>query len=162
VTVDAALQRERAARLVQQRVLRRRQLSLSEAIDNLAVGTAWPETGLGEPLPPGTRRETAREEALRFVAQRALFDRLLTLAADTAAASEVRAMAELKLTELGASARRAATRAPARTSAERRAHFLAVADDAERWRTRRELPRPTGALVAPPGDPFGMDGMDVP
>ena len=158
LTVDAALQRERAARLVQQRVFDARQLSLAEAIDALAVGTGWPGTGAGA---PGGRRaataagDGARQEALRHVAQRALFDRLLALAADADAAPEVRAMVELKLAELGASARRGAG---AGASAERRAHFLAIADDAERWRTRRELPRPTNALQPPPGDPFGMDG----
>jgi hypothetical protein len=32
-----------------------------------------------------------------------------------------------------------------------------VAADVERWQTRREAPRPSPALVAPPGDPFGED-----
>jgi hypothetical protein len=30
-----------------------------------------------------------------------------------------------------------------------------IAGDFTRWVERRELPKPTPALVAPPGDPFG-------
>ena len=35
------------------------------------------------------------------------------------------------------------------------AHWFAIAGDFARWLDRRELPHPTPALVAPPGDPFG-------
>jgi hypothetical protein len=38
-----------------------------------------------------------------------------------------------------------------------RAHWAAIAGDFQRWIERRELPAPTPALVAPPGDPFGTD-----
>jgi hypothetical protein len=31
-----------------------------------------------------------------------------------------------------------------------------VIGDVQRWQTRRELPTPTPALAAPPGDPFGQ------
>ena len=144
MVVDAALQRERAARLVQQAAYDPRQLTLSEAIDALAAAVA-PRAGAGA---------TGRDAALRRVAHRALVDRLLALAADSAAAPEVRAMAELKLGGMGAAAR-AAGRAGG--PAEARAHALAVAADVERWQTRREAPRPSPALVAPPGDPFGEE-----
>jgi hypothetical protein len=36
-----------------------------------------------------------------------------------------------------------------------RAHWLSIASDFTRWLDRRELPKPTPALQAPPGDPFG-------
>ncbi len=36
-----------------------------------------------------------------------------------------------------------------------RAHWASIAGDFARWIDRRELPRPTPALMAPPGDPFG-------
>ena len=36
-----------------------------------------------------------------------------------------------------------------------RAHWSSIAGDFARWLDRRELPKPTPALVAPPGDPFG-------
>jgi hypothetical protein len=143
MVVDAALQRERAARLVQQAAYDPRQLTLSEAIDTLAAAVA-----------PRAAGATGRDAALRRVAHRALVDRLLALAADSAAAPEVRAMAELKLGGMGAAAR-AAGRAGG--PAEARAHALAVAGDVERWQTRREAPRPSPALVAPPGDPFGEE-----
>jgi hypothetical protein len=38
-----------------------------------------------------------------------------------------------------------------------RAHWAAIAGDFQRWIERRELPAPTPALVAPPGDPFGTE-----
>ena len=38
-----------------------------------------------------------------------------------------------------------------------RAHWNAVAGDLTRWIERRELPQPTPALAAPPGDPFGLE-----
>jgi hypothetical protein len=144
MTVDAALQRERAARLVQQAALDPAQPALGEVIDRLVAATA-PTAGA-----PG------RAGALRRVAHRAVVDRMLALAADSAAAPEVRAMAELKLGETRAAARRALVVGPA-APAEARAHWLAVAGDVERWQTRRESPRPSPALAPPPGDPFGED-----
>ena len=137
---DAALQRDRAGRLVQQRLHDPRQPGVADVIDAL----------LGEGIP---RAESPRDAALRRVGHQAVVDRLLALAADTAAADEVRAMAELKLGEVGRAARRALARGGMDGAA--RAHLLAVGGEVERWQTRREVPRPTPALVAPPGDPFG-------
>jgi hypothetical protein len=144
MTVDAALQRERAARLAQQSALDPAQLTLGEVVDRLVATTA-PAAGTA-----------GRAGALRRVAHRAVVDRLLALAADSGAAPEVRAMADLKLGESGAAARRALAAGRA-APAEARAHWLAVASDVERWQTRREVPRPSPALVAPPGDPFGEE-----
>ncbi|GJG87221.1 hypothetical protein tb265_24020 [Gemmatimonadetes bacterium T265] len=140
--VDAALQRDRAARLVQQHLHDPGQPGLADVADAL-LGAATPV------------HESPRDAALRRVAHRAVVDRLLALAADTAASPEVRAMAELKLGEVGAAARRALARGTGNVDA--RAHLLAVAGEIERWQQRREPPRPTPALVAPPGDPFGED-----
>jgi hypothetical protein len=147
MVVDAALQRERAARLVQQAVYERGQLGLAEVVDALLSATA-PRGGAAAGGAAG------RQAALRRVAQRAVVDRLLALAADSAAAPEVRAMAELKLGEVAAAAR-AVARAGGAPDA--RAHALAVGADVERWKTRREAPQPSPALVAPPGDPFGEE-----
>jgi hypothetical protein len=149
--VDGVLQRERAARLTQQRLHDARQLSFAETVDALAGAVGWADAGRG-----AAAATSPRDVALRHVAQRALLDRLFALAADTDASPEVRAMAELKLQELRASARRAAARAAARTNAETRAHWLVAASDVDRWRTRGEAPKPSPALTAPPGDPFGM------
>jgi len=77
---------------------------------------------------------------------------LLLLAADTAASPEVRAMAELKITELRPSA---ATWAKSATRTEEdRAHWLSIANDLGFWLEKHELPPLTAALQAPPGDPF--------
>jgi hypothetical protein len=81
-------------------------------------------------------------------------DRLLSLAADTNAAPEVRALAEMKIMDLRTDASARAKRRPAADVD--RAHWLAISGDFTRWIERRELPAPTPALVAPPGDPFGQ------
>jgi hypothetical protein len=89
--------------------------------------------------------------ALRRVTQRAVADRLLTLAADTDAAPEVRAVVEWNIARLRPIAQRRSTVGDTMT----RAHWHAIAGDFARWQDRRELPKPTPALTAPPGDPFG-------
>ena len=169
LVVDAALQRDRAARVVQQAAHDRAQVTLAEVMNALldaapVVGAAPASaaSAAARVREDGTPN-AARDAALRRVAHRAVVDRLLALAADTAASPEVRAMAELKLGETGVAARRAlrglgAAPAFARGSlADQRAYLLAVATDVERWQTRREAPRPSPALTAPPGDPFGEE-----
>ncbi len=143
MVVDGALQRDRAARLVQQHVHDARQPDLRDVVDALLAAAA-PRSA-----------DTPRDAALRRVAERAVVDRLLALAADSAAAPEVRAMADYTLADVGAAARRGLARGAG--NADARAHRLAMARDVERWQERREAPRPTPALTAPPGDPFGED-----
>ena len=153
MVVSAILQRERAARLVAQAMYDRaaasgqgRALTLGDAIDDLVAAT-WRARGAdGVPA-----RKAA---ALRRVTQRAVADGLLALAADKDAAADVRAMAELKLAELRADARR---RSSSAAEDEERAHWTAIAGDLTRWIERRELPQPTAPLTAPPGDPFGEE-----
>ena len=140
--VDGVLQRERAARLVQQAAYGDRPLTLSETIDALVEGT-W----------GGATASSPKLAALKRVTQRAVVDRLLTLAADSGAAPDVRAMAQYKLADLMPRAR-----AQARSgSVEQRAHFTSIANDVARWIDRRELPALSPALRPPPGDPFGED-----
>ena len=153
--IDGILQRERAARLVQfasrgpdavQFASRRATpLTLSETIDKLVAAT-W--GGAAQPSP--------KLAALQRTTQRALADRLLALAADKDAAPEVRAMVEYKIGQLRA---KAAANAAAPGSDEVRAHWHAIAGDFTRWIERRELPVPTPALRAPPGDPFGIPSL---
>jgi hypothetical protein len=140
--VDGVLQKERAARLVQQAAYGERPLTLAQTIDALVDGT-W-----GRPVPASPKLS-----ALARVGQRAVVDRLLTLAADSTAAPEVRAMAEYKIAELLPRARTLARGG----SIEQRAHFASVASDFVRWIERRELPTLSPALRPPPGDPFGED-----
>jgi hypothetical protein len=166
MVVDAVLQRERAARLVQQAVHDPRALTLSEAMDHLVEAT-WGAAGRaaangagngGSAGARGAAPDARQAAALRRVTQRAVADRLLLLAADTMAAPEVRAMAELKIAQLRDDAR-ARSRAGSRAGGDdiERAHWLALAGDLGRWIERRELPRPTEALTPPPGDPFGEE-----
>jgi hypothetical protein len=90
--------------------------------------------------------------ALQRVAQRAVADGLLALAADRDASPEVRAIAEYKLAALRAVA---AERSRRGSSDAARAQWAVIAGDFTRWLERRELPTPTPALKAPPGDPIG-------
>jgi len=139
---DAILQRERTARLVQFANRGESPLTLSETIDRLTE--SW------KSAPSSESRKNA---ALRRVAERAVADRMLLLAADKEAAPEVRALVELKMDALR---RRARSLSSSGTDMER-AHWAAIAGDFTRWLERQELPSPTPALRAPPGDPFGID-----
>jgi hypothetical protein len=141
--VDMILQRDRAARLVE---FASRgagpHLTLAATIDQLTAAT-W------DAPPPAS----AKLAALQRVTQRAAIEKLLTLAADSGAATEVRAMAELKVADLRARAR--TKQAAARTD-EARAHWLSIVNDCTRWIDKRELPKLSPSLIAPPGDPFGI------
>ena len=141
--VDGILQTQRADRLVLFATRERNPLTLGETIDSL-VSTTW----------TAHAGESAKYASLRRVTRRAVVDRILALAADTEAAPETRAIAELKLTRLRPVAARHVTDAIADAD---RAEWLAISGDIGRWIDRRELPTPTPALVAPPGDPFGLD-----
>ncbi|MFL5479720.1 MAG: hypothetical protein ACJ79X_11940, partial [Gemmatimonadaceae bacterium] len=139
--VDAILQRERAARVVGFATREPSPLTLGEIIDALTADWLANSTG------------NTKLDALRRVAQRAVVDRLLLLAADKEAAPEVRAITDLKLAALRARARSLASSG----DEARRAHWASIAGDINRWIERQELPAPTPALRAPPGDPFGSD-----
>ena len=147
--VDGVLQRERTARLVAFASRGSNMLTLGETIDSLVTRT-W-ET---RSTPGGVTHGTIsgpKSAALRRVAQRAVADRLLLLAADSAAAPDVRAVAEYEIARLRSVALRNASSGDTMS----RAHWQSIAGDFARWIDRRELPKPTPALVAPPGDPFG-------
>ena len=118
------------------------QLTFEEVIDRLVAAT-WRGAAT-----------TPTEAALRRVTQRAVVDRMLTLAADRDAAQEVRDVVELKLAALGTDAKARSVVGVVTA----RAHWAAISADITRWRERRELPTPSPALRAPPGDPFGDDG----
>lgn len=139
--VDGILQRERAARLVAFASRGPNMLTLGETIDSLVART-WNAGDAGA---------AAKIVALRRVTQRAVADRLLALAADGDASPEVRAMAEYQIGRL----RPVAQQRSGTGDAMQRAHWSSVAGDFARWLDRRELPKPTPALPAPPGDPFG-------
>lgn len=134
------LQRDRLARLVQQSAHNPKALSLAELFGTVkrSIWDAPPE-------------RTPRDAALRRAVQRTYVDRVLGLAADTAAAADVRAAAQLTL---GALRRDAETRSAAAAPLEARAHWQAIAGDIAAWQRDRRLPV-APPLPAPPGDPFG-------
>lgn len=139
--VNAILERERAARVVRFATEEANPITLEEVIDSLVAAT-WNARTPSSP----------KLAALQGVTQRAVADRLLALASDTNAAEHVRAIAELEISNLRTIAARHAR--ASRTFGER-AHWTAIAADFGRWVDRRELPAPTKAMDAPPGDPFG-------
>ena len=141
--VDATLQRDRAARLVQQAMHDADALTLGQTIE--ALTASWRHR---------TSPSAVQQAALQCVVQRAVADRLLALAADQNASPEARAIAERSIAQLRPIALQHAAAAGRGASAEQ-AQWAAIAGDFTRWLDRRELPRPTPALVAPPGDPFG-------
>ncbi len=140
--VDGILQHERAARLVAFVSRGANMLTLGETIDSLVART-WNA--------PVSGSSSSKLGALQRVTQRAVADRLLMLAADVEAAPEVRAVAEYEVGQL----RAVAARRAAAGDTMNRAHWSSIAGDFGRWIERRELPKPTPALVGPPGDPFG-------
>jgi hypothetical protein len=144
MTVDLVLQRERAARLIQFATRAGPQLSFAELVDSVVIGTLWRRPNAA----------TAKEAALVRVVQRAVIDRLILLAADSVAAPEVRGIVEVKLADIRSMARSRGTSVAA--PIDERAHWLAIERDIGRWVEHREIPKLTPALVAPPGDPFGI------
>jgi hypothetical protein len=140
--VDAVLQRDRAARLVQFARYRRDALTLSECIDRLAAAS------LLRPEP-----SDGKDAGILRAVQRALADRMMLLAADKDAAPDVRAMADFKLRSWLALARQRSTIG----SPQHRAHWTVLHADISRWLEKGELSAATQALRAPPGDPFGEE-----
>ena len=140
--VDGVLHRERAARLVSFHARNPAAPSLDEVITRLVDGT-W-----GAPTPAN-----ARDAELRRVAQRAVVDRLVALAADRQAIPQARASAELHLARL-------ADRLRARRTGDvaQRAHEELAARDVRRFLDRPAAPtEPTPPLPLPPGTPIGSN-----
>jgi hypothetical protein len=141
--VDMILQRDRAARLVQFATRGSGpHLTLGATIDAL-VNATWNGSAA-----------TPKLAALQRVTQRVVTEKLLYLAADSDAAPEVRAMAALKVGDLR---NRARGKLAAAKDDDERAHWLSIVNECTRWIDKGELPKLTRSLVAPPGDPFGID-----
>ena len=143
--VDGILQRERAARLVAFATRGPNMLTLGETIDSLVA----------RDVERSDASATPKLAALRRVTQRAVADRLL----DARRRHERGARSARRWRSTRSARLRAvrAARARGRASTMSRAHWASIAGDFTRWIERRELPKPTPALVAPPGDPFGME-----
>ncbi len=144
MVVDALLQSDRCARLVQFARYQKNPLTLGELIDRIAAVTI-------QRAEPGH----AKEAGIVRATQRAVADRMMLLAADSDAAADVRAIADYKIRGwLSLAHRRAGT-----GSLENRAHWTAIEAGFRQWLEKGTLPASTKALRAPPGDPFG-DGDD--
>ncbi|HET7599932.1 MAG TPA: zinc-dependent metalloprotease [Gemmatimonadales bacterium] len=143
LVLGPVLQRDRLARLVQQAAHDPGALSLSELLE--AIGRRIIHAG---------PNRSARDAALRRAVQRVYVTRLVALAADTGAAPDVRAAAELAL---GGIRRTAAARGGVkREPPAARAHWQALAAEIAAWQRDRTLPI-AAPLPAPPGDPFGEE-----
>ena len=141
--LDAMLQRDRLARVVEQSAHDPGALGLPELLATIKA-SVWDA--------PASRN--GQEAGLRRAVQRALVARLLALAADQDAAPDVTAQAEEMLGQLRTEAVGRSTAAA--SSREARAHFAAIASDITHWKTDRALPE-APPLPAPPGDPFGEE-----
>lgn len=142
--VDVVLQRERAARVVQSALRESNPLTVSEIVDALAT----PQWTSGAP-----RAATLRSAASDRIVQRSVADRMLAIASDKDASPEVRSLVEFKMRQLRDRARTLSLSG----TIDDRAHWASISGDFTRWLERQELPTPSPALRAPPGDPFGSD-----
>ena len=143
MVIDMILQRDRAERLVQFAAHASGQhLTLGGTIDAL-VSSTWNASTASPKL-----------AAIQRVTQRVVTEKLLYLAADSEAAPEVRAMAALKVGDLRSRAR---AKLAAAKDDDERAHWLLIVNECTLWIDKGELPKLTRSLVAPPGDPFGID-----
>ena len=142
-TISLLLNPERAARLVSNHGRDPSQLGLGEVIDQLVV-TTWKAV-------PSSNAHAAIQRAVGDVA----LNELMLLAANEKAATEVRAMALLKLTEL---AHWANDTIPTLKDEQERAHrAFAVAQIAKFQRSPTEALKPTELLEMPPGAPIGEE-----
>jgi hypothetical protein len=146
MVLDAILQRDRLARLVQFAAHDESTLTLWELLETTE-----------RTLFPAAASTSRKERALRRVAQRAYIDRVITIAADKDASPDVRGLLDQRLRTV---APRLTTAARAASQPEESAHFNAIVADIRRWLDRGEVPPSSPALRAPPGDPFGMIADD--
>lgn len=142
MAVSALLEPHRAARLNEFHALGAANPDFKEVVDALMRRT-W--------LEPAPR--DAYQATIARAVQSLTVTRLMDLAANDNAATQVRALATQALRELQAQLKAM----PSNASPD--AHRLATLDDIERFLTRPDAPRKrTTPLPAPPGDPIGANG----
>jgi hypothetical protein len=140
LAVSALLEPHRAARLVEYHARDANNPDFREVVDALVAHT-W-----SEPAP----RDDYQSAIARAV-QSLTVTRLMDLAANDAAAPQVRAVATQALRDL-----QDALKTPTQLSAADNAHRRATVDDIERFLTRPDAPRKrTTPPPTPPGDPIG-------
>jgi hypothetical protein len=149
ITVPLLLDPERAARLIQNHAFDPQQLGFGEVIDQVLNAT-WKSPA-----------KSARAAAIQRVVDDVVLDDLITLATNQKAATEVRAMAFLKLTDLNAWLTHQT--APVRNAAaarmsddQQRAHLLFAAAEIRRFEQQpSDMLKPTKPVETPPGQPIG-------
>lgn len=138
MAISALLEPNRAARTINQNARNKQNLHFREVVDALMRST-W--------------QAPAQTDANLALIQRAVLSlvvsRLMDLAANDRANSQVRAVASEALRSLLSTLKR--TPAVGDAGAQRRATI----DDIERFLTRPDAPRKTAPLATPPGDPIG-------
>lgn len=144
-TVTLLLDPQRAARLVQHHAMDPAQLGFGEVLDAL-INATWKSK-------PATPRAAAVQRTVDDV----VLTELLALVQNDKAAPEVRAMASLKLSSLGAWA---SSQAVSATDDQQRAHLLAAARMIHNYEQQPQLIKPTEPLAAPPGQPIGSSDND--
>jgi hypothetical protein len=149
-SISLLLDPERAARLVSYHGQDPSQLGLGEVLDRLFTAT-WKSKAASDRL----------AAVQRVIADVALND-VMALAANDHAATEVRAMALLKLTELKDWL---TAQAPSTTDEQQRAHFIFAAAQIRKFEQEpAQVLKPTDPLAPPPGAPIGSletDGDDL-
>jgi Met-zincin/Domain of unknown function (DUF5117) len=144
ISVALLLNPERGARLVQAHGFDPQQLGLGEVIDQL-LATTWKSAG-----------KPARLAAVERVVDDVVLDELIKLATDETAATEVRAMALLKLTDLQYWLTHRPREATAPPDDEQRAHYAFAAAQIHRFEQQpADLLKPTKPATTPPGPPIG-------
>lgn len=140
MTISGLLEPNRAARMINFNARNKANPHFREVVDALLKAT-WKTAAPTD----------ARQAAVQRAVQSLTVTRLMDLAANANAQTQVRATATEALRNLQATLKR--TPAPAGDTA---AHYRATVDDIERFLTRPDQPRkPTAPLPAPPGDPIG-------
>jgi hypothetical protein len=141
MAISSLLEPNRAARLINFNARNKANPHFREVIDALIKAT-WKTT-----LSPN-----ANAAAIGHAVQSLTVTRLMDLAANANAQSQVRATANEALRALQTTLKR--TQATADTAA----HYRATVDDIERFLTRPDAPRKqTSPLPTPPGDPIGAN-----
>ncbi len=140
-TISQILQRERAARIVEQHAVEPGLPGLEEILDRLYAGTF------------GSRAATPVEAEVKRAVERVFIEELMNLAA-TAEMPQVRAVASARLAQIQ-------NERVTRTTEGDAAHVLLIAADIKRFLERPIAPTPRlGRPEAPPGAPIGEPAMD--
>jgi len=139
LAISGLLEPNRAARTISFNARNKANPHFREIVEAL-IDATWKAPAAAEP----------RLAAIQRAVQSLTVSRLMDLAANSSAQTQVRAVATEALRSLASTLKRTAA------TNENAAHYRATADDIERFLTRPDAPRKqTSPLPNPPGDPIG-------